>query len=217
MKLNIGSFLQLAFQKHKSSFKWCQWFIFAPESQLLYFWIRGWGISQMQFSLACLCCCLLCSHKLLAMQATEITLLLACPLIPAQRFSRSAVKHVKSAGEPRYVQASRVQACFLLMSSEWSDGLGVSTNYKCHEDSNVCVWKDHVISCDSVCQSNFTAVLLASNTPGQYFLCVTCTLVPSVHLTPTGYLCLVNNYCWWWDLSQAPVSSITYCCSHSMH
>jgi len=78
--------------------------------------------------------------------------------------------------------------------------------------TNVCVWKDHVISCDSACQRNSTAVLLVCSTSRQSFLCVTCTLVPGAHLTPTGYSCLVNNYCFWWDQSEAPVWNITYCC-----
>lgn len=40
--------------------------------------------------------------------------------------------------------------------------------------TNACVWKDHVMSCDSACQRNSTAVLLACSTSRQSFLCVTC-------------------------------------------
>lgn len=184
----------------QSSFKWFQWFTFAPEAQLLYFWQCWCGMSQKLFSLACLCCC-----PLMCVSNRNYSVPCFCSLIPAWCFSRNAGKHVKSAAEPRYVQAGRVQASFLPVSSERSGRLGVLTNYRCHEDSNVCDWKDHVISYVSVCQSRFTAVLLPCDPLGQSFLCVTCA---GFHFTPMGYLGLVNNYCCWWDLAHALVSSI---------
>lgn len=58
------------------------------------------------------CACAAVPYLPVCVQATEITLLFACPLTAAQCFSRSTVKHVKSAGELRYVQASRVQFAF---------------------------------------------------------------------------------------------------------
>lgn len=75
---------------------------------------------------------------------------------------------MKNADEPGCVQADRIQACILLVSPEWSGRLGVLTNYRCHKDSNMCDGKDHVISFASVCQSNFTVVLLPCDTPGQF-------------------------------------------------
>lgn len=151
----------------------------------------------------------------ISMQATETALLFACPLVPAQCFIRSTVKHVKSAGELRYVQANRVQARFLLTSSEWSDILGVLTNCKCHEDSNVCVWTDHVFSCDSVCQSNFTAVLLACNYPRTIFSL--CHLYASSWCSSSTYRIFVSGKQLLLLMRpiQGPVSSIVYRYSHS--
>ena len=115
MKLNIGSFLQLAFQKHRVHLNGASGLSLHLNHNCYISEYAGEESHKCNFPWHA---CAAVSYVAISVQATEITLLLACPLIPAQRFSRSAVKHVKSAGEPRCVQASRVQACFLLMSSE---------------------------------------------------------------------------------------------------
>lgn len=158
----------------QSSFKWLQWFTFAPEAQLLYFWQCWCGMPQKLFSLACLCCCPL-------MRATEMTPFLAFSLIPAWCFSRNAGNHVKSAAEPRYVQAGRVQACFLPMSSEWRGRLGVLTNYRCHEDSNVCDWKDHVLAV-SVSARVISQLCFCLVIPQDNLFCVSLVQVLISHL-----------------------------------